>query len=120
MKQRDYNNSRRRYDKYSKEGFTNVELQGYVQRIKEDKTHQCDYVTFYIIDENDPDKKGKKDAPYEIIGVTIPWELGAVEEGDHIHLWGIIKSWSTDYGVKLEVRAQIVEEINDTAKELSD
>lgn len=106
-----YNNGNKKWDKYPTSGYTNVEIDGYVQKIKQDEKHQCDYVTFYIVDENDPVKNGQKRASYEIIGVTVPWDLDIeLDEGDHVKIWGIIKSWSTDYGIKLEIRAQVIED----------
>lgn len=109
-----YNNGKK-WDKYPTTGYTNVEIEGYVQRVKQDDKHQCDYVTFYIVDDNDPLKKNDKRATYEIIGVTVPWDLDIeLDEGDHVKLWGIIKSWSTDYGIKLEIRAQVIEDCAET------
>ena len=108
MKQR--SNGKKDYSNhYPTDGQTDVYIKGYVQAIKEDKKHECDYVTFWIIDENDPTKD--KDSFYEIIGTTIPWSLGQVELGDHLEVWGILKSWNKDGYVKLEVRVQQVKEI---------
>lgn len=107
--------SNKKWEKYPTGGYTNVEIDGYVQRIKQDEKHQCDYATFYIIDDNNPEKKGRKNVPYEIIGVTIPWDLDVeLDEGDHVKIWGIIKSWSTDYGIKLEIKAQVIEDASET------
>lgn len=101
--------SKRRTNKYPTEGATSFAIRGYVQKVKPDETHECDYVTFCIVDENDPTKD--KDSAYEIIGVTIPWDLEEVEEGDQLKVEGIIKSWTKEYGIKLELRATYIEDL---------
>lgn len=104
---------KRNSNRFPTQGQTDVYIKGYVQKVKEDEKHECDYVTFCIVDENDPTKE--KDGAYEIIGATIPWSLEvAVDEGDHLECWGIIKSWAKDGYIKLEIRVQQVKEIMET------
>jgi hypothetical protein len=94
-------------------------IRGYVQAVKEDEKHECDYVTFWILDESDIYKKAENNTHYEIIGVTVPWSLDvAFEEGDHAEIVCVIRSWSKDGYVKLELRAIEAGEINDGMEEL--
>ena len=114
--------SRRRTqeNKYPTSGYTLVKIKGYVQVVKEDEKNECDYVTFCIVDENDIYKKESGNTHYELIGATVPWEIcdPPLEPGDHVVVTCIIRSWSKDGWVKLEMRAISVDDVNTGAEEL--
>ena len=112
-------NTKKFEKKYPVDGMAQAVIRGYVQAVKEDEKHECDYLTFWILDPNDIYKAEAKNDHYEIIGVTLPWSLNvAFDEGDHVELVCIIRSWSKDGYVKLELRAIDAYEVNEGMEEL--
>lgn len=111
------NNSRRKSDRwcpdYPTDGTVDFSLNGYVQKIKEDGNNEVDYLTFYLMN---PVAQGNICS----IGVTASWDLPQVEVGDHINVFGVMRSWYNDGNVKLELIAQQIEEIKEDEKNIEE
>ena len=115
MKQRNsrsYGKSKKPWQpKYCSEGNMDFTVTGWVQGITENPDAKEDYVKFLI---DNPYKEGNVNS----IDVTVPWDDGfpQLEEGDHVNIFGFIRSWWNDdikritYSFTAEQVAEVEEE----------
>ena len=107
------NDNGQRTCRYPDEGITDFYIKGYVQSVAQNHKYHQDYLRFCI-------KNNPEDEFYDVVSVTLPHKLGfAMDVGDHIEVWGYIKSWNRDGKVSLELIAEGVKEVNDGAEELN-
>lgn len=103
MKTRDQ--AQRSADNYDTAGIAIFQVAGFVQEVKRNEKLKCDYVRFNIQSKVKPEF-------YDIISVCVPDTVGvACEAGDCVVCKGFIRSWNTTNGIKLEIVAQKVAEI---------
>lgn len=109
MKQRNYNEKKKTWGgKYSNEGSIDFTLRGYVNSISEGE--EVDYVEFFITNPIKPDNVC-------LFTVTCPWDLGQLEEGDHVNIFGVMRTWA-EKGAKprIELIAQQISEVEEAPK----
>ena len=111
MKQRDFSNQKKIWGgKYSNEGQVDFTLNGYVDSIYEDTDNEEDFVKFFI---TNPIKKDN----ICLFQVTCPWDLGQLEEGDHVNIFGVMRTWAEKGSApRIELVAQQIEEIKEEKK----
>ena len=88
-------------------------INGYVQKIKEDADNERDFVEFII---DNPYKAGN----YNQIQIQVPWDgFPQLEPGDKVNVFGMIRSWYKGEGKGLEHSfvAEQIEVIDDKEEE---
>lgn len=93
-RERSYNSGSRRgssksgwQPEYCSRGEISFNINGYVQKIKEDADNDRDFVKFII---DNPYKAGN----YNEITIQVPWDgFPQLEPGDKVNVFGMIRSW---------------------------
>lgn len=85
-KQRTFKKKNESFAEYPTEGMMTFECSGYVQDVKEGD--EVDYVNFNI---DNPFVKGN----INTFSIDVPWsdDLPQLELGDHVNVFGMIRSW---------------------------
>lgn len=85
---RERDQKKKDFARYCTDGQMDFSVNGYVQKIQEGEN--VDYVNFNI---NNPFKAGN----INTITVEVPWDgFPQLEEGDHVNVYGLIRSWWKD------------------------